>query len=385
MPIAVYALAVGAFAICTTEFVIVGLLLNISQDLAISISQSGMLVTAYAIGVVLGAPLLTPLVAGFQRKKVLIGLMGLYTIGNLACAIAPTYELLLAARILSALIQASFFGLGAVVATQLVPADKQASAIAAMFLGATLANVLGAPGGTILGQSFGWRSTFYACAGLGVIAALALQALVPVVKTEKPRDIGQEFLSLLRPKVLRALLVTLLGFAGTFTALTYIAPMLTEVTGFDERWVSPLLLLFGLGMVFGNPIGGRLTDANLGMGLRVTLGFLAAVLVLLGLFAHVPVVTVVLIFFFGAAMFATIPPLQVQAMQAAGDKAPLLGSAFNIAAFNLANAAGAWFGGYALDAGLEIAFLPYLAAVIAVVGLLFVLLSQVGRRQVPAE
>ncbi len=385
MPIAVYALAVGAFAICTTEFVIVGLLLNISQDLAISISQSGMLVTAYAIGVVLGAPLLTPLVAGFPRKKVLIGLMGLYTLGNLACAFAPTYELLMVARILSALVQASFFGLGAVVATQLVPAEKQASAIAAMFLGATLANVLGAPGGTILGQAFGWRSTFFACAGLGVLAALALKMLVPVVHTEKPRNIGQEFASLLRPKVLRALTVTVLGFAGTFTALTYIAPILINVTGFEERWVSPLLLLFGLGMVFGNPIGGRLTDKDLGKGLRTTLAFLAVVLVLLGLFADIPLVTVVLIFFFGAAMFATIPPLQVQAMQAAGDEAPLLGSAFNIAAFNLANAAGAWFGGYALDAGLELQFLPYLAAAIAVFGLVFVMLARTGRQAVPAE
>ncbi|KAG1647964.1 Inner membrane transport protein YdhP [Nymphon striatum] len=300
------------------------------------------------------------------RQKVLIGLMGLYTLGNLACAFAPTYELLMVARILSALVQASFFGLGAVVATQLVPAEKQASAIAAMFLGATLANVLGAPGGTILGQAFGWRSTFFACAGLGVLAALALKMLVPVVHTEKPRNIGQEFASLLRPKVLRALTVTVLGFAG-------------------YRWVSPLLLLFGLGMVFGNPIGGRLTDKDLGKGLRTTLAFLAVVLVLLGLFADIPLVTVVLIFFFGAAMFATIPPLQVQAMQAAGDEAPLLGSAFNIAAFNLANAAGAWFGGYALDAGLELQFLPYLAAAIAVFGLVFVMLARTGRQAVPAE
>jgi MFS transporter, DHA1 family, inner membrane transport protein len=377
MPLAVYALAVGAFAICTTEFVIVGLLMSISKDLAISISASGMLVTAYAMGVVIGAPLLTPLVAGLPRKPVLIGLMGLYVLGNIACALAPNYEFLMVARVVSALVQASFFGLGAVVATQLVPPGKQASAVAAMFLGATLANVFGAPGGTLLGQAFGWRSTFIACSVVGVLAAIAIALIVPKVRTEKPKNIVSEFASLTKPRVLKALLITILGFGGIFTALTYIGPLLTQVTGFPETAVSWLLLLFGVGMVVGNPIGGRLTDRSLRLGILVTLTVLTIILVALGVLSAQTVPTVVLIFLFGAAMFATIPPLQVQAMQAA-DEAPVLGSAFNIAAFNLANAGGAWVGGYALDHGVGIANLPFIAAAVSAVGLAFAVMVRAG-------
>ncbi|MGF9564502.1 MFS transporter [Neorhizobium sp. JUb45] len=377
MPLAVYALAVGAFAICTTEFVIVGLLLNISKDFAISISASGMLVTAYAMGVVIGAPLLTPFVAGLPRKPVLIGLMGLYIVGNLACAVAPSYELLMVARIVSALVQASFFGLGAVVATQLVAPGKQASAVAAMFLGATLANVFGAPGGTLLGQAFGWRSTFIACSAIGLLAAIAITLIVPRVKTEKPKNIGAEFASLASPRVLKALLITILGFGGIFTALTYIAPLLTQVTGFPETAVSWLLLLFGVGMVVGNPIGGRLTDKSLRLGIVTTLSALTVTLVAIGAFATYQIPSVILVFLFGAAMFATIPPLQVQAMQAA-DEAPVLGSAFNIAAFNLANAGGAWLGGYALDQGVGLAGLPVLAAIVSAIGLGFAIVAKAG-------
>ncbi len=378
MPIAVYALAVGSFAICTTEFVIMGLLLNISTDLNISLSAAGLLVTAYAGGVVLGAPLLTPFLAGLPRKPVLLGLMGLFTLGNIACTIAPTYELLFAARVVTALVQASFFGLGAVVATQLVSPDRQASAISAMFLGATLANVLGAPAGTLLGQYFGWRSTSIACAVLGVLAAVAIAFLVPRVSTQKVDGIAREFRTLVEPRVVRALLLTVLGFGGIFTALTYIGPFLTQVSGYPESAVSGLLLLFGCGMVVGNPIGGRLTDKSLRGALIGTLVFLLVVLVALSFFGAFKIAVGVLVFLFGAAMFATIPPLQVQAMTAASD-APVLASAFNIAAFNLANAAGAWLGGVALDRGIGIAQLPLVAAAVTLVGLVLTLGLGVGR------
>ncbi|WP_340613921.1 MFS transporter [Xenorhabdus thailandensis] len=377
MPIAVYALAIGAFAICTTEFVIVGLLLNISNDLSISISSAGMLVTAYAMGVVIGAPILTPLMVRFKRKKALIVLMALYVLGNIACAVATSYDFLMAARVIAALVQASFFGLGAVVATQLVPEGKQASAIAAMFLGATLANVFGAPIGTVIGEYFGWRSTFIACSVIGVISGLSIAVLVPDVKSERPKNIAREFGILLQPRALKALLITILGFSGIFTALTYLGPLLTQVTGFPETAVSWLLFIFGVGMVIGNPLGARLTDHSLRLGILITLVVLFIVLIALGLLASFKVITGILIFLFGAAMFSAIPPLQVQAMQATSD-APVMGSSFNIAAFNLGNAGGAWLGGYVLEHGMKVAELPMVAAGVTAIGLVFAFLAKAG-------
>lgn len=377
MPVALLALAVGAFAICTSEFVIVGMLLNISHDMSISVASAGMLVTAYALGVVIGAPLLTPFMVRFKRKNALVMLMLLYVAGNFACAVATSYQYLLLARVIAALAHASFFGLGAVVATQLVPKEKQASAIAAMFLGATLANVFGTPLGTLIGDHFGWRSTFMACSAIGVMGALAIAVLVPDIKSEKPQHLITEFKVLLQPQALKALLITILGFGGIFTALTYIGPLLTQVTGFPESAVSWLLLVFGVGMVVGNPVGGRLTDFSLRLGILVTLVILLAVLVALGLFAGFKVVTAMLVFLFGAAMFSAITPLQVQAMHAT-QNAPVLGSSFNIAAFNLGNAGGAWLGGYVLEQGVQVAQLPLVAAAVTTVGLLFAYFARAG-------
>jgi len=369
MPIAIFALAIGAFAICTSEFVIMGLLLDVARDLHISISSAGFLVTGYAMGVVVGAPLLTPFLARLPRKPVLIGLMGLFAVGNLACAVAPSYELLLLARLVTALAQATFFGLGAVVAASLVATDRQASAISTMFLGATIANILGAPAGTVIGQWFGWRTTFVAVAAIGVLAAIAIAMLVPHLTRSEDHNFAKELRTLTQASTLRALLITVLGFGGTFTAFTYIAPMLTEITGLDAKFVAPLLLLFGLGMTVGNPVGGRLADRNLMGALRLTLGALIAVLALIGVLMHSTVAMVVLVFLFGAAMFATIAPLQMNVMTYAKD-APVLASAFNIAAFNLGNAGGAWLGGLAIDHGLGLTNLPWVAALVSVVGLL---------------
>jgi DHA1 family inner membrane transport protein len=367
MPIAIYALAIGAFAICTSEFVIMGLLLEVARELQVSISSAGFLVSGYAFGVVLGAPLLTPFLLRLPRKGVLIGLMILFAFGNLACALAPNYEFLLVARLVTALAQATFFGLGAVVAAKLVAPHRQASAISAMFLGATLANVLGAPIGAALGQAYGWRMTFFAITGLGVLAALAVARLIPKVDTGGGHNVGQEFRALMQPGLLRALLITVLGFGGTFTAFTYIAPILTELTGIAANIVPALLLLFGLGMTVGNPIGGRLSDRNLMGAVRITLFFLIATLLLLRLLVHSPVGMTAVIFLFGAAMFATIAPLQMQVMAEAG-KAPVLASAFNIAAFNLGNAGGAWVGGVVIDQGLGLTALPWVAAAISLAG-----------------
>ncbi|MBK0097290.1 MFS transporter [Erwinia sp. S63] len=377
MPVALFALTVGAFAICTSEFVIVGMLLNISHDLSISVASAGMLVTAYALGVVIGAPLLTPLMVRFKRKNALVMLMLLYVAGNFACAIATSYQYLLLARVIAALAHASFFGLGAVVATQLVPKEKQASAIAAMFLGATLANVFGTPLGTLIGDYFGWRITFVGCSALGVLGALAIAFLVPDIKSDRPKHLATEFRVLLQPQALKAMLITVIGFGGIFTALTYIGPLLTQVTGFPESAVSWLLLLFGVGMVLGNPLGGRLTDFSLRLGILVTLLILLAVLIALGMFAGFKAVTVLLVFLFGAAMFSAITPLQVQAMHATQD-APVLGSSFNIAAFNLGNAGGVWLGSFVLDQGVRVAQLPLIAAAVTMVGLLIAYFTRAG-------
>jgi DHA1 family inner membrane transport protein len=388
MPLAVWALAIGAFAICTTEFSILGLLLEVSQDLSVTIAQAGALVTAFAFGVVLGAPILTPFLVGLPRKKVIIFLMGLFTVGNILCAIAPTYEALMAARMFTALIHASFFGLGSVMAAQLVPKERQGQALAAVFMGATLANVLGVPAGAWIGQEFGWRATSIACAAFGLLAAAAVLAVVPAVQLDKPKNVMLEFKTLGRPEVLKALLTTLIGFGGIFTALTYIAPILTEISGFSESAVPGMMLLFGLGMTLGNPIGGKLTDKSLTLGLRVSMLTLVTVLVAIGLFAQFQPIMYVLVFVFGVAMFMTIPPLQVQAMTASAD-AQVMGAAFNIASFNLANALAAMFGGVIIETqGFGLASLPFVAAGVAALGLLLTYVMPVqsaGPIPTPAE
>jgi len=372
MPIAIWALSIGAFAICTSEFVIMGLLQEVAKDLNVSISQSGFLVTGYALGVVLGAPFLTPFLIGLKRKAVLIGLMLLFTVGNVACAIAPDYNTMLIARVFTALAQAAFFGLGAVVAIRLVKPEKQASAIAAMFLGATLANIIGAPFGTYIGQVIGWRNTYYIIAALGVISALSIAKLLPHIESEAPTNLRQEFAALIQPGMIRALLITILGFGGTFTVFTYISPILTDITGMSLDCVPTMLLLFGTGMAVGNPIGARLTNKSVVFGMRSTLLFLMVVLVALYFAMGSTVAMVVITFLFGVAMFATIPSLQTYVFSEAG-KAPILASAFNIAAFNLGNAGGAWVGGEVIDAGLSLQMLPIIAAAVSALGLLLAL------------
>lgn len=379
MPLAVWALAIGAFAICTTEFSILGLLLEISGDLTVTITQAGLLITAYAFGVVLGAPILTPFLVNFPRKKAIIFLMILFTIGNIVCAFAPTYEILMLARLLTALIHAAFFGLSSVMATQLVPANRQAQALAAVFMGATLANVLGVPIGAWIGQEFGWRITSIACGLFGLLATIAVYTVVPKIESENRINVMSEFKTLLRPQVLRALFTTLIGFGAIFTTLTYIAPILTQIGGFDNAAVPGMMLIFGLGMTVGNPIGARLTDKSIKLGLRVSLLVLIIVLVCLGEFADNQIFMYILVFAFGVAVFMIIPPLQVQAIQASAD-ASVMVAAFNIAAFNLANALSAMFGGYIIEtSSMGLARLPFVAAVIACLGLLLTYIMPVNK------
>ncbi|MGN6580076.1 MAG: MFS transporter [Bordetella sp.] len=375
MPIALWALAVGAFGIGTTEFVIMGLLPQVGADLHVSLSSAGLLVTGYALGVTLGAPPVAILTAHLPRKTLLLGMMVIFTLGNLACALSPGYGTLMAARVLTSLAHGAFFGVGSVVAASLVKPDKQASAIALMFTGLTLANVLGVPFGTWLGQAWGWRATFWAVAAVGVAALAAIAALVPADHGSHQSDLRCELRALGRPQVLLGFAMTVLGFGGVFTAFTYIAPLLTNLAGFSPGAVSPILLLFGVGLVLGNTYGGKLADRHLMPTLIGSLALLALVLALFSVTLHDKVAAVATVALLGAAAFATVPPLQMRVLSKAGG-APNLASAFNIAAFNLGNAAGAWLGGVTIDHGLGLGATPLTAAAVTAAGLLVALYSR---------
>lgn len=374
MPIALWALAVGAFGIGTTEFVIMGLLPQVGADLDVSLSSAGLLVTGYALGVTLGAPPVSIITSGLPRKTLLLSLMVIFTVGNLACALAPNYAALMAARVLTSLAHGAFFGVGSVVATSLVRPDKQASAIALMFTGLTLANVLGVPFGTWLGQAWGWRATFWAVTAVGLAALAAIAAWVPASRGQHQGNLRGELRALVRPQVLLGFATTVLGFGGVFTAFTYIAPLLTELSGFPSSAVSPILLLFGAGLVIGNTYGSKLADRRLMLTLVGSLALLATVLALFAFTVHIKVAAVVTVAVLGAAAFATVPPLQMRVLEQASG-APNLASAFNIAAFNLGNAAGAWLGGITIDHGPGLGATPLAAAAVTVGGLLVALYS----------
>lgn len=370
MPLALYALTAGAFGIGVTEFVIMGLLINVGQDLNVSIAAAGLLISGYALGVVVGAPLLTAFTARMPRKTVLIGLMAIFTAGNLACALAPTYELLMAARLLTALAHGTFFGVGSVVATNLVPPSKKASAVAIMFTGLTVANILGVPLGTWLGQAYGWRTTFWAVTVVGLVAMVVIAALVPKDTTApEPSDWRADVSAIMRRPVLIGLAMTVLGYAGVFAIFTYIAPALTTISGFSESAVSPILLVFGGGLVVGNLFGGKLADRNLTGSVIGTLVALTATLGLMTVALESQVAAIVFTGLFGATAFATVAPLQVWVLQKAEGAGQSLASSMNIAAFNLGNAIGAWAGGVTIEHGPGLAALPLVAALFPLAGL----------------
>jgi DHA1 family inner membrane transport protein len=273
MPIAILALTAGAFGIGTTEFIIMGLLLQVAADMHVSVSTAGLLISGYALGVFVGAPILTLATRRMPRKAVLLALMAIFTLGNVACAIAPSYGLLMAARVLTSLAHGTFFGVGSVVATGLVPENKRASAISTMFVGLTVATLLGVPFGAWFGLLLGWRAAFWAVAVIGVVAFVVLALFVPgdVGRAEQAAPLRDELAVLARPQVQLGLAMTVLGFAGLFTVFTYIQPILTGVTGFSAAAVSPILLVFGAGLSIGNIAGGKLADRGLARALIGTL------------------------------------------------------------------------------------------------------------------
>ncbi len=354
MPLALWALTLSAFAIGTTEFVIVGLIPDVAASLGVSLPSAGLLVSLYALGVAIGAPVLTALTARVPRKRLLIGLMLLFTAGNLIASVAPGYAALMAARVLTGLAHGVFFSIGSTIATSLVPKDKAARAIALMFTGLTVALVTGVPLGTWIGQQFGWQSTFLAVALLGVIAMVGSMLLVPAsIGAGKPVSLAAQFAVLKKPRLLLVYAITTLGYGGSFTAFTYLAPILQDVAGFAASSVGLVMLVYGVSVAAGNIWGGRLADRKGPVrALQVVFALLAIVLAVLTFTAPHPVLVVVTVLAWGAVAFGNVPGLQLYVVQRAERDAPQaldMASGLNIAAFNLGIALGAWGGGLIVE------------------------------------
>lgn len=377
MPVSLLALAAGAFGIGTTEFIIMGLLTQVSQDLGISIPTAGTLISGYAFGVAVGAPVLTLLTRHWPRKQLLLSLMLIFIAGNVAAVFAPNYGSLMAARVLTSLTHGTFFGVGAVVATSLVPKDKQASAIALMFSGLTLATLLGVPAGTWIGQHFGWRMAFAAVAVVGVVALGILALFVPRdLKQSAPAALRDELSVLASTPLWLGLGMTVFGFGGVFALYTYVEPLLSQITHMGNTGVAITLLLFGAGSAVGNIAGGKLADRGVVRALWITLGGLVAVLVLgRWAFGQSSAVAMAYVAALGVVAFATVAPMQMRVMQGVGSQGATLASSLNISAFNLGNALGAWVGG-SLIAGAGLLSIAWGAAALSALGLVLVGMSQ---------
>lgn len=350
MPLALWALTLSAFAIGTTEFVIVGLIPTIAASLGVSVPSAGLLVSLYALGVAVGAPVLTALTGRVPRKQLLIGLMMLFTLGNLVAWMAPGYAALMAARVLTGLAHGVFFSIGSTIATSLVPKEKAASAIALMFTGLTVALVTGVPLGTFIGQHFGWQATFLAVSLLGVIAIIGSWILVPKdIAGSKPASLLTQLAVLKKPRLLLVYAMTTLGYGGSFIAFTYLAPILQEVSGFAASSVSLVMLVYGVSVAAGNIWGGKLADRKGPLpALQIVFALLALVLLVLGFTAPNKWLVLATVLAWGAVAFGNVPGLQVYVVQRAERDAPQavdVASGLNIAAFNVGIALGAWGGG----------------------------------------
>jgi DHA1 family inner membrane transport protein len=377
------ALAAGAFGIGVTEFAPMGLLPVIATDLGVSIPTAGLLISAYALGVMLGAPLMTLTTGRVPRRTLLIGLAAVFTVGNLLSAISTDYTMLLIARVVTSLNHGAFFGVGSIVAAGLVAPNRQAGAVAAMFMGLTIANVVGVPLATWAGEALGWRASFWGIAAIGVGVMAALRLTLPQLPAPTGGDIAAELRVLSRGPVLAALALTVIGSSAMFTVFTYIAPILREQTHASLGFVTAMLVTYGLGLTLGNWLGGRFADKSVDRTLIVTLASLSAILVAFAVAMPFAVPTSILVFLWGIASFALVPPLQVRVMGAAGD-APNLASAMNIGAFNLGNAIGAAVGGAVIAGGLGYPAVSLAGAVASGLGLLLVLFLSRKRTAVAA-
>lgn len=377
------ALAVGAFGIGTTEFAPMGLLTVIAGNLHVSIPSAGLLVTGYALGVMVGAPLLTLTTGRVPRKTLLLALMGLFTLGNLLSAVSPSYAVLFAGRVLTSLCHGTFFGVGSVVAAGLVAPDKRAGAVAGMFMGLTIANIGGVPLATWVGQQAGWRAAFWGIAGLGVLAMAALLFALPKIESDARLDVKRELAVMLKPAVIAALATTVLGSGAMFTVFTYIAAILQHVTHVSPAVITLTLVVYGVGLTIGNYLGGRFADRALSATLVVVLVALTALLLLFAVTMRSPVPAVLTVFAWGVATFALVPSLQSKIMLLAKD-APNLAASVNIGAFNLGNALGAALGGGVIAAGLGYAWVSIAGAAMAFSALIGVVLTRSSGQAAPA-
>ncbi|MGB0784422.1 MAG: MFS transporter [Marinomonas sp.] len=383
------ALAIGAFGIGVTEFSPMGMLPVIANDLGVSIPTAGMLISAYAFGVLIGAPVMTLLFANMPRRRLLVLSMGIFTIGNLISALADSYSALMIGRIITSFNHGVFFGVGAVVATQLVPPNQRAGAVAAMFSGLTIATIGGVPLASFVGTTFGWRNAFFGIAAIGLVAMVALRVSLPPLVNQEKANIRNELAVLSKGPVLAALLLTVVGASSMFTVFTYIVPILQQETHASTTFVTAMLVLYGVGLAVGNILGGRYADRSLFGTLIMSL---IAVILLLIIFAATmssSIIVVPLVFLWGIASFAVVPPLQSLVVHEASE-APNLASAMNIGAFNLGNAVGAALGGGVISAGLGLPSVALAGAGTAVLGLLMVLVlkrspSNQGNEQVASS
>ena len=390
MPIALLALTLSAFAIGTTEFVIVGLVPTIAQDLSVSLPSAGLLVSLYALGVAIGAPVLTALTGRWPRKHVLLSVMTLFVIGNVLAWMAPSYGSLITARILTGLAHGVFFSIGSTIATGLVSKDKEASAIAIMFTGLTVALVTGVPLGTWIGQNFGWRATFMVVAVLGLVALIGSALLIPKnLKQSAPARISQQLSVLTQPRLLLVYAMTAVGYGGTFTTFTYLAPILQQVSGFDASAVGLIMLVYGVSVAFGNIWGGRLAD-RLGpiKALSYIFTALTAVLLVFTFTASNSVAAVLTILVWGAFAFGNVPGLQVYVVQLAEKYTPNavdVASGLNIAAFNVGIALGSILGGVIIE-HMSLMDTAWVGAIIVAIALILTRFSgSLDQRPTPAQ
>jgi MFS transporter, DHA1 family, inner membrane transport protein len=372
MPLQIWILTLSAFAIGTAEFVIAGILTQVADTLQVSAGQAGHLITAYALAIVVGGPVLTLWLARFDKRMVLLGLMVLFILGNLIAATASSYGVLLASRVLAGLTQGPFYGIGAVVATKLVSEKLAGQAVGQMFAGLTLANVLGVPGGAWIGHHYGWNATFWVVSGLGLVAMIAIALTIPKQAPEARRSFASQIGAFKSPQLLASLLITALGWAGFMTFYGYIAPVAEQVAGYARADLTWILVIVGIGLVIGNTLGGKSADANLSRALKLWPAAMIASLLVVGLVAKQPTLFVIAAFVFGVVSFANVPPMQMRVMKY-GRAAPELAATANISAFNIANALGGLLGGAVVDSTLDAAAIPFAAAIVPALGLLFIL------------
>lgn len=372
MPLSLMWLTIGAFAIGMTEFLVMGLLPNVATDLNVTIPQAGQIITGYALGVAFGAPILTILSHSIAKKKLLLLLMLIFILGNGLSMIAPSYIFLIAARIMTALAHGTFLGAGTLIATYLVPAHRKGSAVALVLAGLTIANIVGVPFGTLIGQEFGWRASFGVITVLGVIALMGIWKYIPIVRDQDHASILQQVRAVIKPQVLLTLIAGMFGCASLFALFTYISPVLQQISGFQEHSVTWILVIFGVSVTIGNLIGGKLSDWKTIPYLIGNYAILSIILAVLSVTLQNPIMAIITLFIWGTAAFSLMPGIQLRTMTLASE-APMLVATSNHSFLNLGNAFGAFIGGVVIKAsGLEA--LPWLASAFAAFGFIFIII-----------